>query len=210
MPQRDGPRLDGRNGQIWRSYILGHTQEQIAAEHDLSQARVSEIIRAVRESIPDNARADAALLAMERLDALLTSLMPAALEGDIKANGAVLRIIERQCRLLGLDAAEPLRVVLERHRDLEGQLVADALAAALDAVQLTEEQRMAALGAAQAKLLGGDPPAVVPSAPVGPSADDVRRARLEDDFRKFAAEAGFDPDEDDDGEDGQEDGDDGV
>jgi hypothetical protein len=49
-------------------------------------------------------------------------------------------------------------VALERRLDLEGELVAAALGAALDAIELTHEQRVAALGAAQQHLLGaGDP-----------------------------------------------------
>lgn len=44
-------------------------------------------------------------------------------------------------------------VALERRLDMEGELVAAALGAALDAVELTQEQRMAALGAAQQHLL---------------------------------------------------------
>lgn len=50
-------------------------------------------------------------------------------------------------------------VALERRLDLEGELVAAALGAALDAIELTHEQRAAALGAAQQHLLGaGGPP----------------------------------------------------
>lgn len=45
-------------------------------------------------------------------------------------------------------------VALERRLDLEGELVATALSAALDALDLQPEQRMAALGAAQQHLLG--------------------------------------------------------
>lgn len=45
-------------------------------------------------------------------------------------------------------------VALERRLDLEGELVAAALSAALDAIDLTHEQRVAALGAAQQHLLG--------------------------------------------------------
>jgi hypothetical protein len=45
-------------------------------------------------------------------------------------------------------------VALERRLDLEGELVAAALSAALDAIDLTHEQRLAALGAAQQHLLG--------------------------------------------------------
>jgi hypothetical protein len=44
-------------------------------------------------------------------------------------------------------------VALERRLDLEGELVASALGAALDAVELTHEQRVAALEAAQGRLL---------------------------------------------------------
>jgi len=42
---------------------------------------------------------------------------------------------------------------LERRLDLEGELVATALSAALDVLDLTHDQRVAALGAAQQQLL---------------------------------------------------------
>ena len=45
-------------------------------------------------------------------------------------------------------------VALERRLDLEGELVASALGAALDALELSHDQRVAALGAAQQHLLG--------------------------------------------------------
>jgi hypothetical protein len=45
-------------------------------------------------------------------------------------------------------------VALERRLDLEGELVAAALTAALDALDLSQDQRMQALGAAQQHLLG--------------------------------------------------------
>lgn len=45
-------------------------------------------------------------------------------------------------------------VALERRLDLEGELVAAALSAALDALELDHEQRVKALGAAQQHLLG--------------------------------------------------------
>lgn len=45
-------------------------------------------------------------------------------------------------------------VALERRLDLEGELVAAALTAALDALDLSQDQRVAALGAAQQHLLG--------------------------------------------------------
>jgi hypothetical protein len=51
-------------------------------------------------------------------------------------------------------------VALERRLDMEGELVASALAAALDSLNLDPGQRMKALGAAQQHLLGaGELPA---------------------------------------------------
>ena len=67
-----------------------------------------------------------------------------------------MRIIERRARMLGLDATEPLSIVLERQRNLEGQIVADALAAALDVLGLTEEQRITGLAAAQQRLMDAE------------------------------------------------------
>lgn len=157
MPMQEDPRLHGRDGEIWRDYLYGHTQEQIATDRGLSQQRVSQIIREIRESIPQTSKTDAALLDLERLNLMLTGVLPAARDGDTKASGAAMRIIERRARMLGLDATEPLSIVLERQRDLEGQLVADALAAALDALGLTEEQRITALAAAQQRLLDHSP-----------------------------------------------------
>ncbi|MEV2228390.1 sigma factor-like helix-turn-helix DNA-binding protein [Streptomyces phaeochromogenes] len=149
-----GPeRLEGRNGAIWRAYLEGHTQEAIAEKFDITQQRVSQIINDVRESVPEVARVAAALLDLERLDLLMTGMMPPALAGDAKATAAVLRILERRAKALGTDPSQPLEVVLDARMDVVGQLVADALAAAMDAVPgLSQEQRIAALTAAQEKL----------------------------------------------------------
>jgi hypothetical protein len=52
-----GLALEGRNGEIWRAYtIYQKTQEAIAQEFGISQARVSQIVREVRASIPENDR----------------------------------------------------------------------------------------------------------------------------------------------------------
>ena len=60
---------------------------------------------------------------------------------------------------LAVDAG--VMVALERRLDLEGELVASALAAAMDAApELSHETRVAMLGAAQQHLLGaGELPA---------------------------------------------------
>jgi hypothetical protein len=56
-------------------------------------------------------------------------------------------------------------VALERRLDLEGELVASALSAALDSLELDHEQRVKALGAAQQHLLGAGGPAAGPPQP---------------------------------------------
>lgn len=194
MPQQEGPRLDGRAGQIWSAYVGGSTQEAIAAEHGVSQQRISQVLAEVRESIGDVARMDAALLAQERADALLAAVWPAAMGGDPRAVGAALRVLERLAKAAGTDAVEPLRVTLERRLDLEGALIGEALGAALDAVpELSHEQRVAMLGAAQAKLLGAEPPAREPV--VDEPEADPEQARREQEFRRMMAADGVDPDE---------------
>lgn len=211
MPQQDGPRLDGRAGQIWRAYVGGATQEAIAAEHGVSQQRISQVLAEVRESIGDVARMDAALLAQERADALLAAVWPAAMGGDPRAVGAALRVLERLAKAAGTDAVEPLRVTLERRLDLEGELVGVALGAALDAVpELSHEQRVAALTAAQAKLLGEDPPAPVSVSPELEEPTDTEQAKREAEFRRMMAADGVDADQllaevDDDQEDDDDD-----
>lgn len=198
----DGPeRLDGRDGQVWAAYISGATQEAIARQHGVTQQRVSQILSEIRAGIGDVARTDAALLAQERTDALLAAVWPAAMSGEPKAVGAALRVLERMAKATGSDAVEPLRVTLERRLDLEGDLVANALGAALDAApELSHETRVAMLSAAQCVLLGEDPPApvVVPSAEKsGPD--------LMDDYRRFCEAEGVDPDEDQDDDEDDDD-----
>ena len=199
----DGPeRLDGRDGQVWAAYISGVTQEAIARQHGVTQQRVSQILSEIRASIGDVARTDAALLAQERTDALLSAVWPGAMQGDPRAVGAALRVLERMAKATGSDAVEPLRVTLERRLDLEGDLVANALGAALDAApELSHETRVAMLSAAQCVLLGEEPPAPV----VAPSAEESG-PDLMDDYRRFCEAEGVDPDEDqDDDEDDDED-----
>lgn len=197
-------RLEGRNGQVWRAYILGSTQEQIAAEHGVSRQRVGQILEEIRASIPAADRADAALVDLERLDALLSGVMPAAIAGEVQATRAALAVLERRAKMLRLDLDEPLRISFGKHLDDQGQLLADALGAVLDALDLDHEQRIFALEIAQAKLSGEALPSGPAPKPVVEEQPDLMR-----DFRKLAEENGLDPeglaDEDED-EDGDEDG----
>lgn len=69
-------RLAGRNGTIWRDYCAGMTQEALAKREGLSQARISQIISQVRDSIPDEDRE----LEVQRSLEMLRELRAGALE----------------------------------------------------------------------------------------------------------------------------------
>ena len=200
-----GPeRLHGRDGAIWRSYLLGRTQEAIAAEHNITQQRVSQILAEVRASIPEDARTDAALVDLERLDLLLSGVLPAAVAGDVQATRAALAVLERRAKMLRLDLETPLRVSLERRLDLEGELVANTLGAVLDALDLSHDQRMFALAAAQARLAGEPlPEAPASRAAAAPVEESGRDLAAE--YRAWCEREGVDPDEDDDLEDDDDD-----
>lgn len=51
-------RLEGRNGAIWRLYVQGHTQEALGERFGISGERVCQIIKAIRENIPEPDRAE--------------------------------------------------------------------------------------------------------------------------------------------------------
>lgn len=67
MSPEELDRLAGRNGQIWRDYCGGRTQESLARQHGISQARVSQIISQVRASIPEVKREEEVQRSLEML-----------------------------------------------------------------------------------------------------------------------------------------------
>lgn len=186
-------RLEGRDGAIWRAYVLGSTQEAIAREHGVSRQRVGQVLEEIRASIPAADRADAALVDLERLDVLLSGVMPAAVAGEVQATRAALQVLERRAKMLRLDLDEPLKISFGRHLDDQGQLLADAVGAVLDALDLSHEQRVFALGVGRAKLLGEPlPEASVPV--VDESEVDTEQARREREFRRLMEADGVDAD----------------
>jgi hypothetical protein len=195
-------RLDGRDGKIWSAYVGGASQEVIAAEHGISQQRVSQVLAEVRAAVGDTARMDAALLAAERTNALLAAVWPSAMGGDTRAVLACLRVVERIAKMLGTDAPEPVAVTLDRRLDLEGQTVAEALRAAFEALELSPEQQAWAAWAASAALYraaGQEPPADAPPPPPHPSSPAAPvevpvdpRVVMEERLRDLTADEGID------------------
>lgn len=153
--QRD--RLGGRNGEVWRAYVNGRTQEWIAERLDLSQQRIAQILSEVRDSLPEDARQDWRISALETLGHLHAEMLeianreapPAYSQGgkilmdehgdvvrDVSSRLAavdrVLKVQERASRLLGLDAPDRVEATVTQvtQADLELQeLLREARAA---------------------------------------------------------------------------------
>jgi hypothetical protein len=78
MPPRrriEADDLTGRTGRIWTAYVRGATQETIAADHDITQQRVSQIIAEVRDTIPEADRAHLVQRETEFLDQLRAEVL---------------------------------------------------------------------------------------------------------------------------------------
>jgi len=146
-------RLEGRNGSIYRAYILGTTQEELAELHGISQERVSQIVREVVASIPEEDLAERRKRSLDVLDVVgreMAAIMdaPAAQaysngrpmvndDGSpildygsrMAAADRLVKITERQAKLLGLDAATKVDVaVSEQAKEAAAQAAADAIA----------------------------------------------------------------------------------
>lgn len=133
MKQGPQDRLEGRNGAIWRAHTSGQTQEAIAAEYGITQGRVSQILSAVRASLPVEDRADLVRREVDLLDRLRREVLelwdappkPAYSNGRMMVDEDGLPIPDHSARLAAVDRAVRLH---ERLSKLVG----------LDAAQKTE------------------------------------------------------------------------
>lgn len=152
--------LAERDAKIMRLRIAGWTLARIADQVGLSVSGVHAVIQQRIAAEVQPAAAELRALEITRLDDLLARAYTVMADTDtsgelrLKAIDRALRVAERRAKLLGLDSPVQLDVALDQRLDLEGAVVADALAAALEVLELDEEQRVAALEAAQARLLG--------------------------------------------------------
>jgi len=145
-------RLEGRNGAIWADYCAGYTQDHLAERYGLSQTRISEIIAAVRASIPptdlDEARQrhldGVAELQRAAVELARAPLAPAYsngrmmvdedgrpimdMTGRLNALRVATGISERVAKLLGLDAPSKVEHGLsDQAATAASQAAADAL-----------------------------------------------------------------------------------
>lgn len=100
--------LEGRNGQVWYMFaVQQRLQEDIALELGITQGRVSQIINEVRKHIPQTTREEIIQERIDQLRVVATVVADRAAEtGDKDDIMSLLRIQEREAKLLGLDSAQ--------------------------------------------------------------------------------------------------------
>ena len=98
---------------IFKMRCKGWAVSDIACEMGLQPSQVSSILtnalkeyKAYTAAEADNCRQ----YELARLDAMLLSLQPAIDSGDVSAINAGVKLIERRCKLLGLDAPAKIDV----------------------------------------------------------------------------------------------------
>lgn len=146
-------RLEGRDGSIYRAWIMGTTQEELAERHGIHQTRVSQIIRAVQAAIPPEDVAERRQRVLDVLNvvgqemAAIMDTPPAQAYSNgrpmenpdgspildystrMAAADRLVKLTERQSKLLGLDAAQQVDVhVSEQAKQAAASAAADALA----------------------------------------------------------------------------------
>lgn len=103
--------LEARRERAFSMRIAGKTYAEIAEALDYvdrgSAFRAVDAALSAR-MVPDDVAEHYRILQLERLERLIEAHYPAAMDGDVKRSELMLKIMERQSRLLGLDAAVKL------------------------------------------------------------------------------------------------------
>lgn len=68
-------RLTERDWEIWKKWTRGKTQAALAAEYEIGQQRVSQIVRAVRDSIPQETRDELVRRELEMWSAIRAEIL---------------------------------------------------------------------------------------------------------------------------------------
>jgi hypothetical protein len=159
-----GTKHPGYGHCFWHKGSQRHVEEawqmaqEIAAEHNITPHEA--LLNLVRTATNRAAWVDNILAneMREHVEAGGDPLKPPTAVNQWLAQSRLERKLAAATAKQAVDAG--VMVALERRLDLEGDLVAAALSAALDALDLNHEQRVRALGAAQQHLLGaGELPA---------------------------------------------------
>jgi hypothetical protein len=115
--RRTGPKAIERQmrlSTILSMRLQGHTLREIGAAQDppVSMQAIHKTLKKALERMLIEPFEHIRLMEATRLDEVMASIYPAALDGDLSAIDAVLSLMQRRSRLLGLDAA-PVRATRE-------------------------------------------------------------------------------------------------
>ncbi|MDX3570806.1 hypothetical protein [Streptomyces sp. ID05-47C] len=166
--------------------------ERVGLSHQGVSDRITDAIRELVSPVAEEWRA----LETARLDDLTRrayAVLDGAESGEtaLKAIAQLERLSASRRKLWALDMPQPIDVALSRRLDVEGDVVADAVAAALDVLGLDEERRVLAVRAAVARLSGEPLPE-----PVAPVVDEGQavQAGMEARLRELTADEDVDVD----------------
>jgi hypothetical protein len=166
--------------------------ERVGLSHQGVSDRITDAIRELVSPVAEEWRA----LEAARLDDLTRrayAVLDGAESGEtaLKASAQLERLSVSRRKLWALDMPQPIDVALSRRLDVEGDVVADAVAAALDVLGLDEERRQLAVRAAVARLSGEPLPE-----PVAPVVDEGQavQAGMEARLRELTADEDVDVD----------------
>jgi hypothetical protein len=144
-----------RERTVMQERIKGKGWAEIEREHRIARPDLV-FKRAIARPENDGfARAEAIRLEEHRLDALQEGLWEKAMGGDARATEVILKALERRAKMLGLDFSDTLRGQLVQIEEAKVRLMAAALVAALDAVDLGPDAKRVAADAFFAALRSG-------------------------------------------------------
>jgi hypothetical protein len=137
---------------VMEERIKGKSFYKIEREHGIPNAdRVFNRAIARQENEPWR-RAEAIRLEELRLDELQEGIWPRALNGDPRSVEVALKVLERRARMSGLDFADMVSGQLVEVERAKVKVMATALVAALNALDVTPEQRREATRRFMAEL----------------------------------------------------------
>lgn len=184
------PERARQDEEIIRLRCAGLSLRAIAARVGLSHQTVSNRIEEAIAELVSPVAEQWRALETARLDDLVQrsyQVLDGAESGEtaLRAIAQLERLSASRRKLWALDMPQPIDVALSRRLDVEGDVVVDALTAALEVLQLGEEQRQLAVQAAVARL-SGEP---LPERPA-PVVDEERvaRAGMERRLRELTAD----------------------
>lgn len=145
--------------QVAQLSLLGLTQQQIADRLEISQPRVSTLLKQAKEEWKKNrtqAYDDLVNREIEHYRVLLASLERGIEAGSWKHIETAIKLAERRSKLIGMDHSDRMEEARVRIEAAQLDLMSRAFTAALDAIGVNENQRRLATETLLGELESGN------------------------------------------------------